>query len=146
MTEVKKKSPSKKVKTDTKEEFEHFDSIAKLNPAQYWEWRTTIEEMNHAKTKMELAKLEIKICDRESAIVDRERKLKAKKYEKMNEIHDKMNNDYMKFTGRLETELDISMKNTVIEPHTYEVRKLVDDNDDGTFRPKKKNDNSTMEV
>ena len=119
-----KKTTSKKTE---KQEFEHFDSIAKMTPAQYWEWRTTVEELEHSKTKGEMVMMEIKICDREAAVIDKERKLKVKKYQDTTEKYDKIKTDYEGFKRKLEDELGINMNNTVICPYTFEIRKLTDD-------------------
>ena len=101
-----------------KPEFEHFDSVAKMSPAQYWEWRTTVEEMNHAETKLKLKELEIKISDREAAIIDRERKIKSIQLQKLNENRDKIKSDYKVFQENLEKKLNVNLTDTVICPYT----------------------------
>lgn len=37
--------------------------IAVLDGAEYWEWRTSIEEMEHAKTRVELAHARYKVLE-----------------------------------------------------------------------------------
>lgn len=102
--------------------------MAKLNWAQYWEWRTTIEEMNHAKTKYEKASVEYGSRQKDAEIVRLGCALFKPKvdFEKAN--FDAAKSEYDRFKKKLEETLGQSLDGCVIDEVTLEVKKLETEN------------------
>jgi predicted transcriptional regulator len=113
-----KKADKKAVKED---EFANPAAIAKLTPAQYWEWRTSLEELSHEDTRVEVARLRQRIAELKVSEAQLEAKV-ADVGAREAQIHrSKLNADFHQFRERLEKELGISLRNCTIHPYSYEV-------------------------
>ena len=98
--------------------------VDKLSPGQYWEWRCTIEEMQHAKTRLEQKKMIQTLMEKEIEI----QKLRSMVYKDQvkaeEEKHKSSVAEYEKFKAQLEKDLGRSLNNTSIDDITYEVHDL----------------------
>ncbi len=88
-----------------------------LTPEQYWKWRLTIEEMNHAETKVALLKSKVDIKKLEGAL--------SATYVKDAMVEsDKIKNEYSIMKKELEQDIGVSMNDAIIDGHTYEVKQI----------------------
>ena len=99
-----------------------------LSPAQYWEWRTTIEEMDHAKEKMKSTQLEYKLLikDAENLGIRTQLFLRTR----MDAAHDlvkKTKEEYERFKGVLEKDIEQALSNKIIDDTTFEISGLPDE-------------------
>lgn len=96
----------------------------KLSKAQYWEWRTTIEEMAHAKSKLDNKRLMYSLMDKDIEIL----RLKLHIYKEQVELAEKHNGDckkeYDRCREQLEKDLGRSLKDVVIDDLTFEIKEL----------------------
>ena len=96
----------------------------RLKDAQYWKWRLTIEEMQHASTTRDLRNLECKYKELE---IQKETLhlivLRGKLQEQVSAVAaSKIEYDQIK--NEIESDLGISLNNCVIDEQTWEVKKL----------------------
>ena len=98
--------------------------VDKLSPGQYWEWRCTIEEMQHAKTRLEQKRMIQTLMEKEIEI----QKLRSMVYKEQVKIEEDKHKtavaEYDKFKAQLEQSLGRSLNNTAIDDITYEVKDL----------------------
>jgi len=88
--------------------------IAKLTPAQYWEWRTTVAELNNAKLNVELGQHKHQIAVMNAVLAKRElQDIILKKIE--------IKKEYDRYTQELEKKLGTKFANKIIDPVTYEI-------------------------
>lgn len=96
--------------------------VGALTPAQYWEWRESIEEMFHAKTKAELSACKLSLMEKDIEIS----KLRSIIYKETVKAHGKLREDsakrYEMLRARLEGELGYSLADKVIDELTFEVK------------------------
>lgn len=96
-----------------------------LKPEEYWEWRTTIAEMDLAHEKLAKAHDQVIIAEKDLEI----RQLKIKLY-KLNELsnlktsHENYKNEYELMKKKIEERIGISLNNKVISDETFEVKEL----------------------
>lgn len=95
----------------------------KLSPAEYWEWRTTISEMQVAKEVFKNSEFEHKILmiQAENSV------LKAQVFAKTKLVSAKENvenckKEYDRFKNVLEENLGISLNGKIINEVTFEVQ------------------------
>lgn len=91
--------------------------IGRLEADEYWEWRTTIEELMHHKTKVSLAEKEVRIKELETALIRRDL------YNIKNET-ETIQLGYNDLKSKLEKRHKISLNNTTIEPSNFEIKLL----------------------
>ena len=91
--------------------------IGRLNAEEYWEWRTTIEELLHADTKINGAFRDVKIKELETALLRRE-------WTEAKNNAELAKTEYNKLKSKLEKNHKISLDETTIEPTNFEIRKL----------------------
>lgn len=91
--------------------------LGRLEPDEYWEWRTTIEEMMHAKTRVDLAASHVRIKELETALLRREQSEKARQINVCKDEYDKLKRN-------LEKKHKLSLAETVISPENFEIRRL----------------------
>jgi len=95
-----------------------------MTPAQYWEWRCTIEEVKTAAINEKRVAQHAKILQYEIEL----NKLKLKLHTKEQEIaklnRQKCEEDYKSLTSKIESELEVSLKDCVIDEYSYEVKKV----------------------
>ena len=98
--------------------------VPSLTPAQYWEWRTTIEEMNHLETKFKMSQLYATSLEKELEI----QRLKANLYKEIVKQHqtnwESGKKEYERFKEVLEKEHNISLNNKIIDDVTFEIKDL----------------------
>jgi hypothetical protein len=100
-----------------------------LSPGQYWEWRTTISEVEIAKEKQKNVALEHKILMRDSENLHLRTQLFIKtKVEQVNKKVEAAQAEYDRFKAMLETELGTSLSNKLIDDITFEIRDLPETN------------------
>jgi len=104
-------------------------SELKLHAAEYWEWRTTISEMDVAKEKAKLADAELKILYRDTEIASLRAKLhQSAVVSKARTALENAQAEYARFKGVLEGRLGVSLNNKVIDDITFEVKDLPEAN------------------
>lgn len=96
----------------------------RLKDGQYWKWRLTIEEMQHASTTQSLRSLECKY--QELQIQNDTLKLSALRSKLQEQVSavsaSKIEYDQVK--KEIETDLGISLSNCLIDEHTWEIKRL----------------------
>jgi hypothetical protein len=98
-------------------------SVAKLTPAEYWEWRTTISEMNEANLKAKISELEVKLSGKDTEIMAlRTKLLHATAVHGVKNIVEKSKEEYSKMKGRIEDRLGFSLNSKMIDDITLEVK------------------------
>lgn len=87
----------------------------KLKESEYWEWRVTLEEKDHAQTKLELASKKYAIMEKDIEIL----KLKALIYKQTVKSHkdvlDAREKEAVSFKLKLEDNLGQSLSNKTIK-------------------------------
>jgi hypothetical protein len=100
-----------------------------LTGLEYWEWRTTISELDVAREKLMKTDLEIKLLNKEAEILSiRTQLYKSTKLAAEKEKFTSAQKEYERFKKQLEESLGRSLSNTVIEDHTFLIRDLPDEN------------------
>lgn len=91
--------------------------MGKLEDGEYWEWRTTLEEIDHSKTKSEVARLQLKIKEFEMLLLRKHLAELANNTKLCLSEYDKLKAD-------LEKKYDLSLENVVIDQFNFEIREL----------------------
>lgn len=91
--------------------------IGRLKPEEYWEWRTTVEELMHAATKTVVSERNIQIKSLELALVRRDC-TEAKRQAELAKV------EYGRLKLVLEKKHDLSLSETVISSENFEIRVL----------------------
>lgn len=95
-----------------------------LTSENYWKWRTTIEELDHCKTKVHLKQAIYKAHHLE---IERAKlvAIEAKRnvVEQMREV-EKYKEDYENTKKEIESSVGCSLNGCVIDQFTYEVKKI----------------------
>ena len=104
------------------------DKKPKLTWAQYWEWRTTIAEMNTAKSQVETSEAHFKLMLKESEIL----RVRAELFARANvdaakTVFDGAQKEYARFKKVLEDSLGTSLNGKLIDETTLEVKELPDE-------------------
>lgn len=93
-----------------------------LTAAEYWEWRTTIGELDIEKQKLANAHLEFKILQRDAEIhAVRQQLFLRTRMDAAKQSLEKAKAEYERFKGVLEESLGQSLNNKVIDDITFEV-------------------------
>jgi len=101
----------------------------KLTPAQYWEWRTTIVEMQVCKTQLREAELELKLMQKDAELLAVRAMLFAKtKVESLKAANDASKVEYERFKKVLEDSLGETLSGKMIDEVTYEIKDLPSEN------------------
>jgi len=102
-------------------------SQPKLKPEEYWEWRTTISEMDNAKQKYLYAQLEFKLMQKEMENMAIRLQLFQKiRLENSKNDWELAQKEYDRYKNILEERHKSSLSNKVIDDVTYEIRELPD--------------------
>jgi len=91
--------------------------LGRLEPVEYWEWRTTIEELMHAVTKVSVATANIRIKELETALVRRD----GAEVKRQSGL---VKAEYERLKLKLERKHNLSLNETVISPENFEIREL----------------------
>lgn len=113
---MKKSSP----KTEAVQE----SKVDRLSPGQYWEWRCTIEEMQHAKTRLEQKRLMQALMEKELEVQKLKSMIFKEQIKLEEEKHKSSMAEYDRFKAKLEKDIGRSLSNTVIDDITYEIKDL----------------------
>lgn len=96
-----------------------------LSAGEYWEWRTTISEMDVAKSNLKNAELEVKLLQRDTEIKSLQTKLHSVVFlGKAKEEMQKAITEYNRFKGVLEERHGVSLNNKMIDDVTYEIKEI----------------------
>lgn len=98
--------------------------IGKLSEAQYWRWRITIEEMDHSKSKQEISHCHCKLKQLEIEKTNLQLVLSRKTFQNSQEAVKLSKEAYDHEKQKIENEVGVSFNGCVIDPHTYEIKKL----------------------
>lgn len=100
-----------------------------LSPAEYWEWRTTISELEVQKQKLLNVELQFKIMNKETEIhAVRQQLFQRTRMEAAKTALIEAQSEYERYKGVLEKSLGQSLNNKVIDDITFEIRELPDEN------------------
>lgn len=110
-----------------------------LSPAEYWEWRTTIQELETAKQRMLNAEISLKLMHREAEIhAVRQQLFQRTRMDAAKTELQRAHSEYERFKGVLEKSLGQTLNNKVIDDITFEIRDLPDENINTTGDSQKK--------
>jgi len=98
--------------------------VKSLSPAEYWEWRCTLEEIKVAQMEQEKVRLEAECLAREVDLARLKLTLKQQKISQQKEEVEKLRKGYDDFREKLEKSLGTTLENKVIDPYTYEVKEI----------------------
>ena len=99
--------------------------VPKLSKEQYWEWRTTICEMQLEQEKLKCAKMEHAHISRDAEVASLRAQLFVKtKLESASKKHESSVIEYNRFREALEKALGTSLSDKLIDDVTLEVRDL----------------------
>lgn len=100
-----------------------------LSPAEYWEWRTTIMELQLARKDAEKTTLELKLLQKETEMLAvRQHLFQCTRMDAARKAVEAAQVEYERFKGVLEKSLGQSLNKKVIDDITFEVRELPDEN------------------
>lgn len=126
MEKVKKSIEGKQVKTA-------------LSPGEYWEWRTTISDLEVAKQKLLNTEISLKLMQKESEIhAVRQQLFQRTRMDAAKTALQEAHSEYERFKGVLEKSLGQSLNNKVIDDITFEVRDVPDENNNPVGYDQKK--------
>jgi hypothetical protein len=117
----------RKKKTESIETIEiPYESITpKLTAVEYWEWRTTIAEMNASIEKKKASENAAKVLQKDVEVAQVKFQLHvATQVRATREEADSAKNEYFRFKRELETKLGISLNDKTIDDVTFEIRDL----------------------
>lgn len=110
---------AKKAKTVEPEVIEN----PRLTPEQYWEWRTTIAELEAAKKSHEIMQLQLASAKKDIEILTLKSQVFGQTQLKNSEAAVKdAENEYTITKNRLEALLSISLNGKIIDAHTFEIK------------------------
>lgn len=101
-----------------------YEKVANIEPALYWEWRATIEELNTARVEEKMHMLESKLKQTE---IERQKlllKLFSQQQSSKSNKRKKAEDECKRMKERLEEQIGFSLQDCVIDDVTFEVRKL----------------------
>ncbi|MEO5348882.1 MAG: hypothetical protein H7836_04475 [Magnetococcus sp. YQC-3] len=102
----------------------------KLTAAEYWEWRTTIAEMQKGDVKLQHVNAEAQVLRKEAEIVGMRYQLFQKvQVQNAKDQSKLLKEEYDSMKKRLEDRLGFSLNNKMIDEITFEVKDLPDSND-----------------
>ena len=104
--------------------------IATFSGDDYWEWRTTVEEMEHAKTKHDLMLMKLRLMEKDAKILTMEIAFFKQRIKETGENKEFINEQYDVYKERLENKYGISLSECLIKD-TYEVVKAPQNEDQG---------------
>ena len=110
-----------------------------LSPGEYWEWRTTIQELETQKQKFLNAELQFKLMQKESEIhAIKQQLFQRTRMDAAKTALQEAHSEYERFKGVLEKSLGQSLNNKVIDDITFEVREVPDENNNPVGDDQKK--------
>lgn len=98
----------------------------KLSPEQYWEWRTTIAEMQTAEKELKLKGAQYEGQQKDLEIVRLKSALFRHTMMSADAAFKQHQEEYKRFKAELEDSLGVSLDNKVIDEVTFEIKELPD--------------------
>lgn len=99
-----------------------------LTAAEYWEWRTTIAEMQKAEVHFKLTVAEAQVLRKEAEIAAMKIQLHSKSnVQSAKEALQSHKEEYTKTKSKLEQRLGFSLNGKMIDEYTYEVKDIPND-------------------
>jgi len=98
--------------------------LPKLSPAQYWEWRCSLEEINSAKLMLSATQQKQKIKELEAEVSKLRALLFKKSVDAATGNLKKIQDDFQEYRKKLEAELGMSLESCVVDPVDYSIKKL----------------------
>ncbi|HZX13705.1 MAG TPA: hypothetical protein VFF49_04820 [Thermodesulfobacteriota bacterium] len=96
-----------------------------LSPVEYWEWRTTIAELEVSKQALARAELEYKLLQKEiDNFVSYQKIFFYTKFSQAKTKFQEMQSEYDKFKLGLEKNLGQSLNNKIIDDISFEIKEL----------------------
>ena len=106
----------------TPEEF----ALPRLKPEQYWEWRTTIAEMQLAERDFRIGNMQAENMTKDLEILRLKLSLFKNNLDVLSSKRDAAKKEYDDMKKKLEGQLKISLSGCVIDDITFEVKRLED--------------------
>lgn len=106
--------------------------LAVLSPEDYWEWRTSVEEMEHAKTKYDLYLFKLRIMEKDIRLLQLETALFKSTIKQMADEKDLMKEEYNKFKTKLENKYGLSLSDCLIRDTLEIVKAPIKEDANGT--------------
>lgn len=104
------------------------DKKPKLTWAQYWEWRTTIAEMNTAKSQVETSEAQFQLLCKDAEMMRVRAELFARvSIDGAKSVYDEAQKEYVRFKKVLEDSLGTSLNGKLIDETTLEIKDLPDE-------------------
>lgn len=101
------------------------DSTPRLTPAEYWEWRCTISDMQKAETKVQLAVSESQVLRKDADLMTMKWQLHQKQQvQNSKDALQESKKEYDNMKKRLEDRLGLSLNGKMIDEYSYEVRDI----------------------
>ena len=97
--------------------------IAVLDAADYWEWRTSIEETKIATLNVELNALRLKVVELELRNKQLEHALFKNQVQAVVGTKERVEKEYQNHIKKIEEKYNINLKECIIGDINYEVRK-----------------------
>lgn len=104
------------------------EETKKLNAAQYWEWRCTMEEVKSAQLNEKRVLQDRELMNKDIEIRKLRLALHKTVQQSAHSAVDAAKKEYDRLKKQIEEELNISLDNCVIDEYTYEVKKLEETN------------------
>jgi len=109
---------------DKKVQEEIVETDVSLSGEQYWHWRFSVEDLNHAKTRLLLYQTQIKLKE---ALVQKnsvEVSLLREKTKDYIKTVDDTQEEYSTYLEKVENDLGVSLRECIIDPYTYQVKEI----------------------
>jgi hypothetical protein len=98
-------------------------STPRFTPEQYWEWRTTIAELDTAKKHLEVSMKSVELAKKEAEIVALKAQVLALSTLKAaQKLAAEAEQDYTITKKRFEGILGLSLSGKLIDAHTFEIK------------------------
>lgn len=99
-----------------------------LTPAEYWEWRATIADVEIAKRNILNATLELKLMQKDAEMIAlRQQVFRLGKLNALQDVLKASQKEYDRYKLALEKLVGQSLSNTMIDDFTFEIKPLPED-------------------
>jgi len=113
-----------KKKKSAKTEYQDPASIGQIPPVQYWKWRLSIEEMQHSDTRREVTMMHFRLKEKEIENNTMQLSFLRNKIKEKIADQEKYKTEYDTIVKEIEEELNLTLKDCIIDEYTFEVKKL----------------------
>jgi hypothetical protein len=99
-----------------------------LTPSEYWEWRTTISELEASRAKLKSCELELKLLEKDVELLATKAQLfKKTRLSSSQFLVENCNTEYEKFKKNLEDKLGVSLSGKIIDDISFEIKELLEE-------------------